>query len=248
EVETAAVGADDQVVGRLIEFEVVGDNGGETVVNLRPGGAIVAGAIEAVVGAQHQETLVVGIFADDMGHVVIGQAGVNRGPGLAAVVRLEDVRMAVIHLVTVIGDVGGIGVKGRDLHLLEPSPGLEAGDVVADLVPGLAAIVGDLDDAVVGAHPDGVLIRRREGKGEDGIGGFGPGHVEIHHPARGLLFAAVVEGEVGRDGGPGVTAVDGLVQPVGAHVDGVGVAGIHLDGRGPVEAGGHVVDVGAFTR
>src|SRR5215203_5552551 len=108
--EGAAVGADDEVA--LGEDHVVDGDDGEVAAEALPGGAVVGGKVDAGLGAGVEEAFAGGVFADDPGEVVGGDAACDLGPGGAKVGGLEEVGGEVVELVAGSGQVGGAGVVG----------------------------------------------------------------------------------------------------------------------------------------
>src|ERR1017187_1271418 len=112
-------------------------------------------------------------------------------------------------------------VEVARVHVEDARPGLDLGR--SDVVPLGAAVGGDLDDAIARARPKHVDV---EGRGRDrGDGarrrrGHGGG---VLAGIAGLL--PCLAGEIAADGGPTVTAVDGLPHAGGPIEEHIGILG-----------------------
>src|SRR5438045_1263775 len=108
-----------------------------------------------MLGAGEQKAALHWIFADRMHKVVLRDSVGDAGPRLTVVGGLEDVRLAIVVLVILHRNVSRAGVMRRRINQTHTSEIRHAGR--RDLVPALAAIPGDIDQAIVTAGPDGVL-------------------------------------------------------------------------------------------
>ncbi len=143
--------------------------------------------------------------------------------------RFESVRFVVFDFVEVHGRVCGVHVAGRRFDLLQASPLRQIRDVPGNVVPVLAAIVRNLDYAVVGADPNGFGIKRRNGERKNRANGFRAAQVEPDRTTAALLFRLVVAGEIGTNRRPMRAAVGGLKQDVAAQINLVRISGGHRD-------------------
>src|SRR5690606_15754127 len=109
-----------------------------------------------------------------------------------------------------------------------------------DVLPVLAAVAGDVDQAIVGAGPDRALLDRRLSDGEDGRVGLGAGVVLGDRPARGNHRLRVGAGEVRADRLPAMAAVLATEDDVAAMVEHVGIVRREDGRRGPLEAPAHL--------
>ena len=99
------------------------------------------------------------------------------GPGLAAVVRAVDVGLVVGDAMAVDGGIGGFDVEVAGLDLRDLAPGGHGGR--RDVVPVLAVVASDVDEAVVGADPDGCGAERRRADGVDDAEAVGHRLVDV---------------------------------------------------------------------
>ena len=87
-----------------------------------------------------------------------GDAVIDLGPGLAAVVGAPEVRVHVVEAQGVGGGVGRLGVEVAGIHVEDAGPRLDLRR--GDVGPFGAAVGGDLDEAVAGAGPQDVDVER----------------------------------------------------------------------------------------
>ena len=92
-----------------------------------------------------------------MNVIILGNAVHNRCPGFAEVDGLEDVRSAVVHLVPLDGHVGCAGIGGRGFDHAHSSPFRHG--FGRDVLPVASSVAGNVNQTVVAARPDHVLLR-----------------------------------------------------------------------------------------
>src|ERR1035438_9074755 len=128
---------------------------------LRP---VVEGDVNAQFGGGVEQPLGFGVFLHRVDVGAVGDAGDHVLPGLAAIVRAIDMRLVIGNAMAIHRRVGsdGIEMAGFDPGNLAPRRHGRRRDVG----PRLAIVAGDVDQAIVGAHPDGSGLERR---GADGI-------------------------------------------------------------------------------
>ena len=171
--------------------------------------AVVEGNVDAQLGGGVEQAILLRVLLDGVDVRAVGNPVNDVGPGAAAVVGAIDVGAPVGEAVAIDGGVGGFGVEVA---------GLNAGDLAprrhrwrGHIVPMRAVVAGDVDEAVVGAGPDGLRVQRRWAEridhaeaighllvdvlGRDGIEIRGHGRVDAR--------------EVGADLFPGLAAVAG---------------------------------------
>ncbi len=68
--------------------------------------SVVEGDVDSALGSGEEEAFPLGIFADGVDGLVVGKAGDDLLPGLAAVVGAVDIRMQVVEAEAVDGGVG----------------------------------------------------------------------------------------------------------------------------------------------
>ena len=116
-------------------------------------------------------------------------------------------RREVVKFIFCYRDVDGAGVVGRDFDRIDLCVA-EVGR--RDLRPCLASITSELDEAVVGAGPQGVLVVGRLGYIEDRIVDF-PARAFVGDGASARALGLVVGvSQVGADLFPGASAVFAL--------------------------------------
>ena len=143
--------------------------------------------------------------------------------------------MRVVEHVAVGDDVGGPGVEGRDVDLVDAPPFRQAGDLLRHVHPVLPAVARDVDLPVVGAGPEHVRIGRRDLDREERAVGLGAREVVVDGAARDDLLGLVVARQVRREDGPVSSPVGRLEDDVAAEVDLVRVLRRHRDRARPVE-------------
>ena len=166
-------------------------------------------------------------------------AGVDPRPGRAVVARLVEIGAEVVRLVHRRRDVGAPLVERAGVDLVDHDPLRQP--LGRDVLPALAAVAGDVDQAVVGAGPDHARLERRLGDVEDRVVVLDAGVVLGDRAARGALPRLVVARQVGRDHRPALAAVGALEQHLGGGVERARVVGREDDGEVPLEA---VLEVG----
>ena len=161
-------------------------------------------------------------------------------PRLPVVGRPVDERIAVVHLVEVHGEVGRAGVVARRRDAAHRAPRRQAGQVLRDVGPGLAAVARELHQAVVGAGPDEPLLARRFGDAED--------HARVldadvvgREAAGAAHLRLVVERQVRADHLPALAAVGRAVHVLAADVDRVVIVRRDVQRRVPHEAVPHAL-------
>ena len=159
--ETAAVRRGDHVV--VLDDEVADRRYRHVQPQRLPVGAIVERYVDGTLGAGKQQALALGIFAHGVDRLAVRNAVDDLGPGLAAVVRAEDVRPQVVEAQRVDCRVGGQRSEASGVHDRHLGPRADARR--RDILPGHAVVGRHMDQPVVGADPDpvDVLVRRRDG-------------------------------------------------------------------------------------
>jgi hypothetical protein len=169
-------------------------------------------------GAAEQQVAVDVVFRDAVDGSPRRQVARGARPRLARVGRFQDVRCEVAVLVVVEAGVHRAGVVLGGNQLAHVRPVRDAGEQL-DLAPVLAAVLGDLNQPVVGADVDQPALEGRFGQRhavavqagraalEDGVR---PPHL-AHHRER---VAVDLAGQVAADRRPRVAAVVAPVEPV----------------------------------
>ena len=181
--------------------------------------AVVERSINLVLRPGKEQALALRIFADCVHRRVIGKTIDDLGPGLAAVVRAQDVGPHVIQAQCIDGRVCGLriemsGVQNGDLgegHQLRRR----------DVFPMQPAILRHVDQAVIGSRPDAIDVQRRR---RYGINYAAPRRLRARLIA---IFANIrryfptFPRQVGADLLPAVSAVARLPQGIGGEVKNV---------------------------
>ena len=123
----------------------------------------------------------------------------------------------------------------RRLDLRDDAPRRQAGDVLRDVVPFLAAVARVPELAVVGAGPDQPLLHLRRRDREDHLGRE-LAQVVADDAAGRNDAAGVLRGEIGADDAPALSAAVGVEDDVAAVVDVVVIERIDRQRRRPVAA------------
>src|ERR1700681_2493793 len=97
-----------------------------------------------------------GIFAHYVDGRVVGESLGNLRPGLAEVTRAKNVGMQIIQAKSIDGRVRGAGAEVSGFDDGNFAPGSEL--LRRDVLPGFSRVARDVDQAVVGARPDGVCF------------------------------------------------------------------------------------------
>ena len=153
----------------------------------------------------------------------LGQVAADRTPALAAVGALHHVGREITVLVVVEGGEDRIGVVQGSL---EPVDVGHLGDLAGllDLPPVLAAVLGDLDQPVVGAGVDQPLHQRRLAQRDDvavergrGVLGHGVHTPDLAHHLERVAVQATAQ--VGTDGNPAGAAIVAAKQALRREVE-----------------------------
>ena len=99
------------------------------------------------------------ILIDPPNDVAVWQVTVQRLPGTTAVGTLDQVRRVVTRFVVVDASVNRVGIKAISLDIVDEKE-LRDTKHLFDLPPILATILGDLNQAIVGANIDQSFLNR----------------------------------------------------------------------------------------
>ena len=190
---------------------------------------------KAELRAREQKRRVRRILDDGVDAAALGKVAGDRDPGAAAVGAPEQVRLEVAHLVIVEGGVDDRGVARRGLQARDVGAVGHAGKLL-DPAPVGAAVLGDLNEAVVGPdveepllsgrfrERDDVSVERRRDVLGDGVDRPDPSHDRE-------LVAVDLARQVGADGLPALTAVVAAEDALRGEID-AGVRMRREDQRG----------------
>ena len=155
------------------------------------------------------------------------------GPVGPPVLRLVDVGVPVVHPVAVGGDVRLAGLVGRGGDHVDGGVGGQARG--RHVLPGLAAVAGQVHEPVVRARPQDVRRLGPLGQREDRPVHLDSRLLRLDRLPGQHLLGGVVAGEVRADPGPALPPVRRLQHVLGGVVDDAGVELRHEDGRVPLE-------------
>src|SRR6185437_9285555 len=142
----------------------------------------------------------------------------------------------IVHRVAVERDIDGVAIGVRGVDRADPAFLRKPLDIADDVGPMRAAIVGDLNVAIVRAGPQGFRIELAFGERDDGAVKLGGGVIGRDGAAAELFLLFVVGGEIAADLRPGIAAVGGFEDDVCAVIDDVWIEFRHQDRRVPIEA------------
>ena len=161
----ASVGADHQVLLPGMDQNVV-EEGGREIRHPGPAASRVGAGEERVLRAEEKDVRVVRMLSQHV-HRARGQTGCQRRPGAAKVRGPGHIGVEVPVPVSVEGGVGRARRRHRTRHATHIGPVRYAVHVAAHLRPGIAAVTGNLNVAVVRAHPEDIGIKGGLGDGDD---------------------------------------------------------------------------------
>ncbi len=240
DVEAAPEGGADEVVLPALDGEVAEGDVRRAAAELHPLLAAVDGEEDAELRPEEEQLGADVVLDDAPQDLSLRQVTGDRGPGPAAVGALQQVRGEVARLVVVDDRVDGIGVEEVGLQVVDEELHRHARQPV-DLAPAPAAVLGHLDQPVVGAGVEQPLDQRRLGERGDrpvvAHRAHVPGRVEAPDPPHHRLRQAVqAAGEVAADRSPGVAAVIAAPYALAGVVDPRRQVRADQDRRVPVEA------------
>ena len=166
DVEAAPEGAESEVVLCALDVDIAHLDGGQPALEADPVGALVDREVESELGAHEQQLGFDVVLHQRVDDLAIRQVAGDRAPRLAAVAADEDVGLEVGLFLVVEGRVDGVVVVDRGLETADVGHLRHAGYLV-DRAPVGAAVLGHLDQAVVGADVDQAFDQRRLGERDD---------------------------------------------------------------------------------
>src|ERR1022692_1810996 len=173
------------------------------------------------------------IFANDARESPRRNAAGNRDPGFAVVGGLVEIWLKVVELVFGSGEVSRAGVEWRGLDGVDLHPFRHV--FWRDVLPVLAAVLGDVHQAVIGAGPDQPRLHGRFRHGENYVVVFDTGVVLGDWSAGWPLLGFIVAREIARDHFPASAAVGGLEDVIAGAVQRVRIVGRKDNWIGPLE-------------
>ncbi len=198
---------------------------------------VVGGDVDPILRAHVEHSRPVRVLPDDV-EVAEGRAGdprVDTVPAPSEVGRLVEVRLVVAEHVAVDGGVRRGDVEVGRLDAADLPVRRQVGKVGRHVFPGVPAVAGDVDEAVVAPGPDHPLLNGGLGDRPERAPDEGTDDV-VDHPAGLHLPRLVVLREVGAQLAPALAAVAGDVDELAPDVDQGGIVGRDRDRKGPVPA------------
>ncbi len=174
------------------------------------------------------------IFANDARECAGRNAARNYRPSFAVIGGLIEIRLKIIQLVFGSREVSRGGVERRGFDGVDLHPFRQA--FRRDVFPVLAAVLGDVHQAVIGAGPDQPRLHWRFRHGENYVVVFDAGVVFGDRSAGWPLLGFIVAREVARDHFPACAAVGGFEDVVAGAVQRVRIVGRGDNRIGPLEA------------
>ena len=229
--EAATVRCRDQVA--VLDREVVNRHDREVEPERLPVPAIVEAHPHAALGTGEEQSLSNGILAHAADEFSRRQSGVDPRPGGAVVRCPPDVGCHVLQLIAIGGDVG------RSWRVVRGFDRGHAGEVAEllrrDAGPRHAGIAGDVQQAIVRAHPDQPGNERRFRRREDGGVVLGRGLVGSQSTGNARGFR-IVAGQVGRNRRPVLAFVQRLEEAIPGSIQQVRVVRRHEQRGSPLKA------------
>ena len=226
----------------MVDLEIGDGRRRQILLQRLPVLALIEGHKRPFERARIEQAFLLGILAHDVHRLVgrdaVGTVGQER-PALTVVVRHEQVRLEVVQVHPVDGDVGRPLSVRRILDRVHAAAGRQTGR--RHVLPRLAVVARHPDRAVVGTGPeDARLEPRRSHRVERGVHLF-TRHVARDRLARYHVTLGAVRRHVRAEARPVHAAVDRLVHVLRAVVDNVRVVRVDFDRRLPHEAEHHVL-------
>src|SRR3984957_1005985 len=230
--ERAAVRRGDEVV--VLDDEVVHRGGRQIELQRLPVGAIVRRVEDAQFGARIQQSLANRVFAYRVHVGAVRYAGSNTRPRLAEIVSPVDQWLQIVELVAIDGGVGRTRIVRRRIDQTHHAPRRHV--LWSDVLPCLAIIPSQMNEAIIGTGPQQSLLARRLGEREYGVVVLDAGDVERDRAAGGLLFALVVAGQIRTDDLPGASLVGAAYHELRRRVEHVRIMQRDEQRLGPLQA------------
>ena len=240
--EAAPEARRDQVVLAALNLDIADGNRRHAGAELLPSRAAVEGHVHAELGRREHQAGALVVLHHAPHQMPFGDALGDAGPGAAAVARHQQIRREVPVFVVIQGHVHGVRVVQIGADVVDESGvGNARQRAHLDAPPALAAVLGDLDQAVVGAGVQQPFSKRGFGqRGDRVVVGHGE-HIPGRVPAPGLTHkrhehAVFVAGQIARDRRPLVAAVFRAPHALRGKVQPRGLVRRDQDRRVPVEA------------
>ena len=193
--ERASVRRRDQVT--FLDGEIVNGNDRQVATQRLPVGAVVERYPDPSLRSCVQEARALGVFAQNASELRRGDPVRDRCPRCAVVVGLIQVRLHVVELIPVCGDVRRARRESRRVDHRDARPLRQAGR--RHVLPAFSAVARDVDQSVIRAGPDHSGGARRFGDREHGRIVLDGCLVFGDRAAGRAERARVVPGEIGTD-------------------------------------------------
>src|SRR5436305_13106016 len=194
-----------------------------TTFELRPSLSAINRNVQTKLSSKKKQARFHDIFLDDV-RVTSNTFRIlrrhERGPGFPKISGAKSVRCHVTKTMAIEGDVGSAGVVVTGLDPAYPGVRRKAGNVSDHIVPALSSIAGQLQIAIVGSHPNHILV----------LGRFADGINSRMHLRRGVidgdparlflfLFLRIIRRQIRRNALPVLTMVAGAKEKLRADIE-----------------------------
>src|SRR4029077_8163210 len=221
--DPASVRSQNKIIFTRLNREIAyGHRRESTTFELRPSISAINRNVETKLSSKKKQARFHDIFLDDMrvtSNTLRILRGHERGPGFSEVSGAKSVRCHVTKGMAIEGDIGSAGVVVTGLDPAYPGVRRKAGNVSDYIIPALSSIASKLQIAIVGSHPDHVLVL---GRFADGINGrmHLRGGVINRDPARLFLFLffRVIRRQIRRNTFPVLPMVARAKEKLGADI------------------------------
>ena len=169
--------------------------------------AVIERNIDARLSSGVKQSALVRVFANHPGESAVRNSIRNFLPGLAVVTGLVQIRFVVVVLVHGRRDVRRARFERRRVQRIDLNPFRHHVFRRRDVRPVLAAVARQLNETVVGTHPNRSRLHRRLHHCKDGVVVLDARVVFRNRPAGRALPGFVVAREIGTDGLPALALV-----------------------------------------
>src|SRR5947207_10112034 len=160
--DPAAMRGQNKIVFTALNREIAHRHRREpTTFELRPSLSAINRNVQTKLSSKKKQARFHDIFLNDM-RVTSNTLRIlrrhERGPGFPKVSGAKSVRCHVTKTMAIEGDVGTAAVVVTGLDPAYPGVRRKAGNISDHIVPALSSIAGQLQIAIVGSHPDHILV------------------------------------------------------------------------------------------
>src|SRR5579859_511199 len=136
-----------QIAAPLLKLHIEDRSRGESAFESGPVIAVVRGVEQSRFGTEYEQPTMIWVFPNYMRRLIQGKITVDRGPGLAEIVRLINVGTIVVEFMKIYGDICRTGGRRRSFDLANAAPLRQRLDVAGYVGPMLPPILRDLNVA-----------------------------------------------------------------------------------------------------